>query len=249
MAIGEVTDANAIDSAVAGADAVIAVVDHVGVSDDETYVLAAYAAAHRWLPPADIRGQSLPAEVVSVSECLTYFHPHDQDTWLAPWHLSLEHARHAADDTTGCAVETPVERLWKRRAPTAPPWAGSSVHALAMSVPTAGVDELAALMRRWTSDEPHPILTNLALGASPAGTDLGFEVLGFEDGQFHSWICYGFHRDAARELGVRPNERGLITTLADARRVAELANYGDDAEDGFPEVTWFPALITEPDCT
>jgi hypothetical protein len=199
--------------------------DHVSVSGDETYVLAAFVAAHRWLPPASYRADGLPPEVVSVSECLTDLHPHEREPMLAvPWHTSLGEAVGA----TGCEQADPVLTL-------------------AMSVPAPDAAGLLATMRQRLGGHPHPILTNLVLGAAPPeGRILGFEVLGFDEGQFHSWLCYSLHRDAAASLGVSPGEFGLLGTLAGARLVADMANRDRDSEEGFAgDCTWFPVLLTQ----
>jgi hypothetical protein len=96
--------------------------------------------------------------------------------------------------------------------------------ALAMSVPASGSADLLARMKQSIGGYPHPILTNLAMGvAPPVGQVLGFEVLGFDQGQLHTWLCYGLHKDAAEDLGVFPHERGLVSTLAEARLIADTA--------------------------
>jgi hypothetical protein len=115
-----------------------------------------------------------------------------------------------------------------------------------MSVPSAAAHEVAILIEQWIGGFRHPILVNLAKAmAPPTGTALGFEVLGFDSGRFHTWLCYGLIDNAAQELAVHPNELGLIATHADAVRLTELANRKRGTTDGTPEdVTWFPALIT-----
>jgi hypothetical protein len=98
-------------------------------------------------------------------------------------------------------------------------------------------------------DLPHPIPMNLAEpAAAPPGTIHGFEVLGFDTGRFHSWLCYRLDLQALDKLGIRPGNAGLLTTLNDAVRVADMANSNHGAHDGTPEdVTWLPSLIAEHD--
>ncbi|GGN44152.1 hypothetical protein GCM10010109_77040 [Actinoplanes campanulatus] len=220
-------------------------------------MVAAFVAAHRWLPPASYRPVHLPAEVVSVSECLTDCHPHDQKSMSdPPWHRSLDDALDAAaGDAAGCVPEPAPEHIIKRvlkritnRTVEEEVTLGT-VHTLAMSVPASDADGLLTLMRQSIGDYPHPILTNLALGAPPpAGQALGFEVLGFDEGWFHTWLCYTLHEEAATRFGVFPNERGLLNTLAEARLVSDMANEGRGTVGGFAEeYTWFPALVTQHD--
>ena len=65
-------------------------------------------------------------------------------------------------------------------------------------------------------------------------------MLGFDVGLFHSWICNGLERDAADDLGIRPNQHGFITTFEEAERVARWAN--DD--EGTEPVDWRPWAIS-----
>jgi hypothetical protein len=77
----------------------------------------------------------------------------------------------------------------------------------------------------------------LATGGQP----LGFEVLGLDGEGFHSWRCNSLEDVAAERLDIMPNQYGLIQTLEDAERVAELANDGQTrAED----CLWLPWLVT-----
>ncbi|GAB2945548.1 hypothetical protein GCM10027280_38050 [Micromonospora polyrhachis] len=83
---------------------------------------------------------------------------------------------------------------------------------------------------------------------TPPGIIQGIEVLGFDTGRFHSWLCYSLLGQAIDKLGIRANDRGLLTTLLEAQQVTDMANSNRGTYDGTPEdVTWFPALITEYD--
>ncbi|GAA1638119.1 hypothetical protein [Actinoplanes couchii] len=175
-----------------------------------TYVTAGFVTGPRWVPPEKYgsRGR-LPAEVATVSECLVDFVSPVRDWWLEPWFESVGEAR-----------EHPG-------------------HILSMSVPADQAAALTELMTGWIGDRPHPMIGNLARGApAPDGSELGFEVLGFEAGRFHTWLCYSL----LDETDVQPNGNGLIGTLAEAQGVADLIS-----EEGFgpEEVTWFPARIAE----
>lgn len=215
-------------------------------------------AAHRWLPPDFYRAEGLPAgEVVSVSECVTDFHPHDRESMFDhPWHASLPDALDAAGSppvcTPGPDPEHVIKRLWKRVTKRGAEETArlGAVHTLAMSVPAADAASLRTMMTQYIGDYPHPILVNLAEGAPPpAGHVLGFEVLGFDQGQFHTWLCYGLHRDVAKEFGIVANDRGLLGTLTEARLVADTANQGIWVNGLAEEYTWFPVLITQHDRT
>jgi hypothetical protein len=206
--------------------------DDEQVTGTETYVLAGFVAGLRWMPAEQDWTTDLPRAVATVSDCLADFLPAGQDIepWqqplFEPWHRSFKHAANAV-----------------RHAPPNP----ATAHVLSMSVPANGATELATMIEKWIADVPHPIRINLAhLTAAPAGTIHGFEVLGFEAGRFHSWLCYRLDTQALDKLGIRPGNAGLLTTLNDALRVADMANSTHGAHDGTPdEVIWFPSLITE----
>lgn len=200
----------------------------------ETYVLAGFVAGFRWMPPGQDWATDLPRLVPTVSDCLADFLSTDQDfePWqqplFEPWHRSLEHAATAV-----------------RQAPPN----SHTAHVLSMSVAATWVTELATMIEKWIDDLPHPIRMNLAQPtAAPPGTIHGFEVLGFEAGRLHSWLCYRLDTQALDKLKIRPGNAGLLTTFSDALRVADLANSNRGTHDGTPEeVTWFPSLITEHD--
>ena len=63
------------------------------VPTDEAYILAAFVAAHPWVPPAEEWAQRMPSSVVTVSDCLANFEPADQDPLTAPWLVSLDDGR------------------------------------------------------------------------------------------------------------------------------------------------------------
>ncbi|MBO3741765.1 hypothetical protein [Actinoplanes flavus] len=197
----------------------------------ESYLLAGYVAGFPWAPPPGPYGiAALPPTVATVSECLTDFLPSGQDLepWqqqlFEPWHRSLRQAADAA-----------------RRAPAGQP----TVHVLSVSLTAATATRLTAMVQDWIGDPPRPILVNLAQPTAAApGTIQGFEVLGFEAGKFHSWLCYRLDTPALRELGIRPGNAGLLATADEAQRIADMANN----DGGTPEeITWFPVRITEHD--
>lgn len=73
------------------------------------------------------------------------------------------------------------------------------------------------------------------------GRETGWEVLGYDHGVLHTWLCNDLYRDAVRDLGVEGDERGLLPDGNTAERVAAWANARDDTKP----VTWFPAALLE----
>jgi len=75
----------------------------------------------------------------------------------------------------------------------------------------------------------------------------GYEVLGWEMPNFHSWLCYGFYRYGYEKLGIRPNSHGFIANLEEAERLSEYARRTDlPVLETVPTETqpWLPWLIT-----
>jgi len=74
------------------------------------------------------------------------------------------------------------------------------------------------------------------------GEPLGFEVLSYEYGLEHSWLCNLLEREAAEQFDMAPDPRGFIDSFADATRVADHANRDDiGTEPGL----WLPWLVVQ----
>lgn len=66
----------------------------------------------------------------------------------------------------------------------------------------------------------------------------GLEVLGYENGISHSWLCYSMESHCNHDLGICPNDAGLLE-----EQEADVANvYVSDKEAGW---NWQPWLIVE----
>ncbi|MEK4029258.1 hypothetical protein MKZ02_12050 [Pseudobacillus sp. FSL P4-0506] len=70
----------------------------------------------------------------------------------------------------------------------------------------------------------------------------GYEVLGFECGTFHSYICNGLEKDYSDKFTFSLNEKGLIPTLEMAMKYCE---YSNDERIGTEPVLWLPWAIYE----
>lgn len=70
----------------------------------------------------------------------------------------------------------------------------------------------------------------------------GFEILGYESGSFHSFICYNLEKVYANNLNITLNEHGLIKNYAEA----VIANDYTSNSSNLPEGTiWMPWAIYE----
>lgn len=70
----------------------------------------------------------------------------------------------------------------------------------------------------------------------------GYEVLGFDSGQFHSYICNGLEMDYNNNFKFGLNENGFIPNLELAIKCCE---YSNDEELGTEPVLWLPWAIFE----
>lgn len=90
----------------------------------------------------------------------------------------------------------------------------------------------------------HGIRTKLRARRSvePEAVFNGFEVLGYNHGQFCSYICNSLQEDYSKNFGISLNKDGLIEDYNDARKAAE---YTMSDEAKAEPYLWFPWLISE----
>jgi hypothetical protein len=183
---------------------------------DDSFALAGFVAAPRWLTPDAPWTTQLPPTVATVSDCLTDFLSADDNPLTAPWHFGLASALAA-----GREMRT---------------------HALSMNLATPETEVFLKRFGGWGPADFHPLWRHLTHPvAAPGGVGLGFEVVGFEAGRLHSWLCNSLQRDARDNLGIGVNQFGLLDTLDQARAVAMMAN----RDPGTEEVDWVAARIIE----
>ena len=70
----------------------------------------------------------------------------------------------------------------------------------------------------------------------------GFEVLGYELGGFHSFVCNSLEKDFSEKLKIKLNANGLIDSYADAERAAD---YASEPDVGAEPALWMPWAIYE----
>lgn len=75
------------------------------------------------------------------------------------------------------------------------------------------------------------------------GTELGFELVSYEYGLEHSWLCNSLEREVHARLGVSPNPAtGLVDSFEKAVLIADYINQDEvGAEPGL----WLPWLVVE----
>lgn len=71
---------------------------------------------------------------------------------------------------------------------------------------------------------------------------IGYDILGFEYGGFHSFLCNGLERDFCDQLGIKPKKNGLYNTYEEVVQAVDLIEEGKVV--GEP-VLWQPWIICE----
>ena len=229
-----------------------------------------YPGSFRWagffitkkIPLPDWFNRSLlPAELLSLSTCLA---PTIPDTWCLSWATKSDEkiqkiASHFA------LAPGPLKQLteWvsSRFDQTHFGWPNVCLsldaarelmkmffaHTPGLILAGLGIDQ--ALAREFLDEQ-------LAAGGKPGVAEaiglnqplrpdakpLGFDVLGYENGGFHSWLCNGFETQVNEKLNIQAQTLGLLKTYGEAERIAEYCN---DAANGAEPVHWHPWLVTE----
>ncbi|MFC4323204.1 hypothetical protein [Litchfieldia salsa] len=86
------------------------------------------------------------------------------------------------------------------------------------------------------------LLLNRTTTEMEAADIKGYEVLGFEFGKFHSYICNSLEKDYKNEFQFSLNENGFIPSLDMALRCCDYSNH---EEVGTEPVLWLPWSIYE----
>ncbi|WP_233550625.1 hypothetical protein [Exiguobacterium sp. RIT452] len=99
----------------------------------------------------------------------------------------------------------------------------------------------------FSSKNPEPYgVEKMLLQHHPPEKDgakkVGYEVLGFDSGSFHSYLCNGLERDFRQHFNFSPNRFGLIDSIEEADRYSDYCNaLGEETES----VLWLPWGIFE----
>lgn len=75
---------------------------------------------------------------------------------------------------------------------------------------------------------------------APGGLLLGYEPLGYDATNFHSWLCHAGCDEGRKLFGVRPNENGLIPSLETGIQTTEYL-----VQTGAEQAIWEPWLLVK----
>ncbi|MCA2229693.1 hypothetical protein [Nonomuraea aurantiaca] len=188
------------------------------------YVLAGYRVATR-ADRQDWQDSGLPGPgLVSLSGCVVDLVPVDASGW-DDWFASPHEAEIARDQAGKSGLHV-----------LGVGFASADVPGLLADMADGGWDASAgSLPERLTRREKFP---------DSGHRRLGFELVGFGSGSWHTWTCIGnLVTDVHQATGVQPGPSGLIQDEQDARRAAQWLT---DSGLGDPKVfLWAAALLTD----
>lgn len=242
----------------------------LGNIDLGDYVSGGYILCRPAARDERMNASLLPDQIVTVSDCIVEVAP---NVWSIAWAQvsEAERARRGgqfglagsalSDFITWCTeafdagllgwphviFDLDVARGLRERLRTG----AEAPRILGIALPRDLVERFARDAHETGSGEPG-VLTALRRGTPPpeGGVTLGFDVLGWDWGAFHSYICNGLETEFASALGIRPNANGFFDDLDDARQCADHANL---ATTGAEPGLWLPWLtvaydvvVTEP---
>jgi hypothetical protein len=224
-----------------------------------------YYVVRLFEPPATLSGDLLPEKVLTVSPCLNESFP---NSWALDWVKCTDEERAASASRLGIPstdlprVSARVGELFNSGALAWPNvWRqlevarsvtrelleeSGDLALVGVGVPREFVAPLLSELAPQSQEgAPGVYLAALADERMSAGGSLaGWEVLGFERGACHSWLCNGIHVDAASRVERFLGALGLLESEAAAREILRIM--AEDPEKAEP-ATWVPAAVVQYD--
>lgn len=213
--------------------------------------------------PAYVSSDLLPSRLLSLSDCICDFVP---DLWAVEWTEVSPEDRAAEAQKRGITTAKLPELIgWTTQQINSGSlgWpcvffsVGEARAFAERFIPRAdglkllGIGLHASYVESFLADEiPKPSEGTPGVykaisrrdGLESDGADLGWEVLCYEHGSFHSWLCNGLETEIAKKFEIKPNEVGFIASRDDASAAAE---YCGREEVGAEPGLWAPWLVVE----
>jgi hypothetical protein len=206
----------------------------------------------------------LPEVILSASECLCDFYPEINILWGVSRRIKQNYARKLGLSKNDFEkMEKWVEEKFEEKTFLFPQLFTTvdlaiefskmflnhlkNLKIIGIGLPVGYVDEFLNDEESLTipANERYGIET-LLINNTPMDSNIirmnGYEVLGFENGKFHSYICNSLEKDYRNKFTFFLNEYGFIPTLEMA---IECCDYSNDEEVGTEPVLWLPWAIFE----
>ncbi len=188
----------------------------------------------------------VPETVLSVSSCLCKQYP---DTSILWGNSEVEKARYM--DQLGLSLNTVqlFEKWIEEHRNTGDilfPQVFSSLHSaqdflnrfliqhpgiriISIGLPERYKSDFLEDIELFSSKNPEPYgVEKMLLQHHPPEKDgakkVGYEVLGFDSGSFHSYLCNGLESDFRQHFNFSPNRYGLIDSIEEADRYSDYCN-------------------------
>ncbi len=236
--------------------------------DLSQYLSAGYVISKRVTRPSYVSDTLLPPQIFSMSECICTFVP---DTWCIAWTGDDAERRDEKAKVFNLSPESlksmttwVTERMDHEIGWSSICYSIKTAHTLTKQFLTHDSDVVIlglGLHRRYRDEfchaaEPPPqqkgyapigrqgIHTAILKGQTleSGGKPLGFEPLVFNHSLSDSWLCNGLEVIIENQLGIRPNEFGLLDDFESASKCVEfISSEKVNAEPGL----WLPWLLVE----
>ena len=226
----------------------------------DDYVSGGYFVTQLFDRPERMSVDLLPGQILSVSRCLAAILP---DSWNLSWVRTSEEERYCAAAKFGLSPETTAELVeWVTerfdRNEVGFPGIFNSIETARALLERFPLPKNCLLLglglhKQFVAEfkAVEAVVPGVGNGgvwqcvsAEQALADgfliEGYEILGYDYGDFHSWLCNGLEVDADRLFGIRPAKHGLLARLDQADMVTE---YVRRDETGAEPGLWLPWLV------
>ncbi len=230
----------------------------------DQYISGGYFVTKLTTRPAGMTPHLLPDVIVSASNCLVDIFP---DSWALPWALGIGNEERQERATKFGLSNQSFEKLmyWTNECFNSTEIgypnlfiniddATTFIKTFASSIPDIvllgiGLHESSAIkFLSATKPEPGEGMSAIyysidkKLPLTEEGQPIGFEILNYGYGHFHSWLCNDLQTAAKEKLNISPGNLGLISTSELATKVAE---YSTRPEVGAEPGLWLPWLVVQ----
>lgn len=205
--------------------------------------------------------QLIPDTVLSASDCICDFHPEINVLWgrskevkhkyiqrlnisestyeeIANWVADKFEGGFFAYPQVFTTIELAKEFLYKYLCHL------SDAKIIGIGLPEKYVDEFITYEEPLNAGENQNGIEKLLLSGLPIEEKdskfMGYEILGYESGSFHSYLCNGLEKDFNEHFKFTLNQNGFIPSLEEA---ASYCEYSNDENLDTETVLWLPWAI------
>lgn len=207
--------------------------------------------------------QLIPNAILSVSECICALHPKINILWSGSKKAKLAYTQYLnISQSTYEEMEKWVEENFQYEVFAYPQVFTtleiakeflckflshlSDAKIIGIGLPEKYVDEFIKYEEPLSEPETQNGVERLLLNKVPIEKEdlkfLGYEVIGYENGGFHSYLCNRLEKDFNKHFKFILNQNGFIPSLEEAIRYC---NYSNNEDVGTEPVLWHPWAIYE----